>query len=887
MILGQSPGSEEIKAGRPFVGKSGAEQRVYLTRHGLDVRDFYVTNAVKEFVKPKVSPTQAQVGRWRDHLRDELREVAPDLIIAVGAFAARALLGPCTLEACHGLPHRVGEFDASVRDEAIAGGWSGACVVPVHHPAAGMYNGDIRALVNYDYEQAARWVRAVSAGEPVEYRHDEWAGVEAYSDVTGAQFATVVDSVLGGAVGYDTEGYPDAPWSMQVAVAPGGAYVLRYSQPDFALGAAAVVRAISRGVRFIAHNWMHDMAVSRAMGVEFRHARLLDTMYQAAALKLEPQGLKALEWRWNGRKRTTYKQLVGDGGVEKQVGYLARVIAGRWAANVTSPEPRVVFSNDGTMRIYKPQSVVKRAVGILSDYAKGVAGSDDDDSVLEAEEADSDDAATPSTDLRARWLDIDSELRASVEAALGGPMPRGTLDDVELAHAIAYAGADADGVLRLAPKLERALALHHEGNPVERGMRALPIFETIQANGIPASRTALVALRADIDARLAALQARISRDYWGGEPFNPMSGKHVDALLKKRGLKAAKVTKKTGAVSTAKGSLEHLRDTDPAVDAIFDFRELLKTRQFCDVADRMDASEGAPDVQAVCGQVKTTRIPTRRIAMSDPNLLQIPTRNELGRAVKACYVAPPGQLLGSWDLSTIEVRVAAHLSRDPVMCDQLVNRGSDLHTETAARIFNIAMEEVDKKRHRDPAKRCTFGCLYGIGGEGLYTQFRTMGLADGWDAQRCDGLIRSWFRVYAGVQAAIDETARRVREVGYVVEPFSGARRYLPGVWSDDRGVRNEAERQAFNHRVQGAAQTMLQESMVWLWGEIEQLRAMGVRVEWRLQLHDELIFTFDEEAWELMDALVQEALTQHSGVELCVPVKAEGRCARTWAELK
>lgn len=887
-IVGQSPGADEVKAGRPFVGKSGAEQATYLRRHGLDVKDFYLTNVIKEFVPPKATPTQAQVDRWRGELARELDEVSPSFIIAVGAFATRAFLGPCDLESCHGIPHRLGAFDNSITASPdMIGAW-GACVVPCYHPAAGMYDAEIRALCNYDYGQAARWIRVINehGSHHVEYREDEYEGHEHYVDVDGEALAAIVDALADDVyIGYDTEGVLGAEWSLQVSTEPATGYVLRRSRDDFAVGAAAVQRVANRGVTFVAHNLMHDMSVSRALGVELSRARLLDTMYMAYALKLEPQSLKALSWRWLGRRRKSYRDVVGDAGTRKQVAYLAAVMSRRWPV----VEARVELGNDGELSVYKPQGAARRALSILADHADAL----DAPPVLDADSGD-DDAGT--VDLLVRWRQVDPTLRRVVERELG-PMPVGTLDDLPLDEAVNYAAADADDELRLYPKLRAELEAQGLWRVVERGMASLPAFERIQATGMPASRRALLSFRDDIRDRKQVLQAHISRTYCNGEAFNPASRPQVAALLKRRGLKPAKLTK-TGTTSTAKGSIEHLRFVDAAVADVIAWRELDKMQMFGDAADLMDDSDGANDIQWIRGQVKLTRIPTRRIAMSEPNLLQIPTRHELGKTLKSCYVAPTGYDLGSWDLSGIEMRVAAHLANDEFMC-RLFNEGRDVHSEVAAMIFGLALvddadpkvryQNVDEKRHRYPAKRAGFGSLYGIGGEGLYTQLRQMPGCDGWDAKSCEKLIRDWFGVYKGIKREIDATAKWVRERGYVEEPLTLARRYLPGVWSDDKHVRGEAERQAFNHRVQGMAQTMLQEAMIYLWTTALRPVEDVCGVEWCLQQHDELIFAFTEGMFPVLDEIVVDALVNHCGVNggLRVPVKASGHAAKLWSQLK
>lgn len=859
MLIGEAPGREESRAGRPFVGRSGTEQAAYLKRCGVDPASVYMTNVVKRFIDGNPDPTPELIAEWTPALTAEIAQVRPKVIGAVGRFAMRWLLGDAAeLSVCQGLAHQAGAFDVARVDRALS-----APVVPVQHPASGFYDGDARALISRDYTSLARTLERVQQGKPVDYRRDAYAGLEDYRDVSGVELAALVDALPATAsIGYDTEGIVGSEWSVQVAPYPGTAWVLRCARTDFTLGAASIQRAGDRGITFIAHNLMHDMPVSRAMGIELCRARIIDTMYQAFALKLEPQGLKALAWRWNGRKRQSYGETVGDAGTRKQVAYLAEVLTRRWGA----VPPRVTVGNDGSIKAYRPQGAARRALSVLSDHADAMDSNDIEETV----------------DLHARWRQVDHELRATVEHELG-PMPVGTLDDLPLDEAVAYAAADADDEIRLAPRLAAALEAEGLSRVVERGMLSLPSFERIQATGMPVSLSRLQALGVDIQSRMLALQTRISTRYWDGESFNPASHVQVAALLKRRKLKGAKVTS-TGKVSTGKGSIEHLRFTDEAVSDVIDWRELAKTLTFTDV-ERLDPA--GPDIQPVHGQIKITRIPTRRLAMSEPNLLQIPTRHELGRQVRSCYRVPDGQLLGSWDLSGIEMRVAAHLADDELMC-QLFNEGRDVHSETAARIFGIPVSDVNEKTQRYPAKRAAFGSLYGIGGEGLYTQLRQMPGCDGWDAKSCDKLIKEWFNVYKGIRREIDDTARRVRAYGYVADDLSGARRYLPGVWSDDKGIRGEAERQAFNHRVQGMAQTMLQEATIYLWQQLLPLETvMPGAWQWRLQQHDELVFSFTTEVWPFMDATVMDALVNHCGVTLRVPVKASGKAAQSWGELK
>jgi len=237
-------------------------------------------------------------------------------------------------------------------------------------------------------------------------------------------------------------------------------------------------------------------------------------------------------------------------------------------------------------------------------------------------------------------------------------------------------------------------------------------------------------------------------------------------------------------------------------------------------------------------------------------------------------------------LAGIEMRVMASESGDTRMCG-VFQAGGDIHDETAMRIFGISEEEIDKAKHRVPAKRTGFGINYGQGPEGLRVQLWKLGLTN-WTRPRCAKMIQGYLATYPGIAAYIKETGRELaRDPQAEVRDCWGMPRYLPGIWSKDKGVAAEAARIAVSHKIQGGAQGMVQRSMSWLRDRVWALQDDGANVSWCLQIHDELLLRFDRELWETMDALVMEALTQHCGIELAVPVTADGASAETWADLK
>jgi len=856
MIVGEAPGKEEAARGRPFVGKSGQEQDAYLARHGLSSYTAYVTNVCKEYREGNPDPTHEQIERWTPELLREIDEVRPRIILAVGRFAVRWFLGDdADMERVHGMPHHAGAFDPSRAERA-----RGAVVVPVYHPAFGFYDGDMRAVISYDYEQAARAYRLVLANRETHLRFpvDEYGDAVHYCDVTGAEMHECLDGV-DGPVGLDTEGVPGAVWSVQVSTAPGTGFILRCSQPDFDVGIRAIQRYVNRGGLVVIHNAMYDIGIAREVGLELRHARLWDTMYASYLLRLEPQGLKPLAYRWLGVRMTSYEETVGDAGYQKQIDYLTQTLE---LAPWPKAEPRAITDNAGRSRLYRPQSVDRRAMAILQ-------------AALE----------DPTIDIRKRWADVDPPSRALVEAVLG-EMPIGTLDDIPLERAIRYAVRDADVTLRLFDPLCEAHHHHKLTGLMNSGMEVLPIFEEMQATGMHVRRSYFLAFHENLTREMEKIGATISHKFYQGKPFNPGSGEQVAALMRRRGLHGEERTS-TGKMSTSKKSIEHLREEDPAMDLVMSWREHQKVRDafVTPVLASIPANVGDDELHPVRCRLKITRVQTRRLAAAEPNMLAFPAEGDLAKRIRAGFVAPPGQLFGAWDLSQVELRYLAHVSGDEKLCSRFRD-GADVHSETAAEIFRIPVAQVDKMKHRWPAKRAGFGIVYGISGVGLQAQLRMMG-GEGWTVEACDELIEKWLDTYPGVRDYIIDTRRKVRQTGVVRDRW-GMIRYLPGAWSNDSKTRAEAERTAVSHEIQGGAQGMIQNSMRWLRPIIRELQLAGYGVQWVLQVHDEIILRFDETLHDVIHALVIEALTEHHGVEnVRVPIEADGNVAASWDALK
>lgn len=861
-LVGEAPGREEASRGRPFVGRSGAEQEAYLRRHNLSASTMYRTNVVKEYRDGNPDPTPDQIDEWTPILLDEIDACQPRLIVAVGRFAARWFLGESAdLEMVHGIPHRAGAFDSSRADRG-----RGATIVPIYHPALGLYETSARQLIDYDYARVAETLDAISKGERIRYPHDRLAGKELYADVAGVELAEVIEDE--DVIAIDTEGTFDNPWSLQVSCCPGTGYVLRERWSSFPTGIRALQAAADRGATFVMHNLMYDVPMLRVMGLDLYHAKLWDTQYAAYLLRREPQGLKPLAYRWASMLMDSYEETVGDVGLQKQLDYLSAILDRSWER----PEARLIVENDGRMRMYQPQSIERAAERILTDYYMKKTNKDG-----------------KRTDPFERWGKVDKELRTTVEKALGR-MPIGTLADIPRDDAIRYSARDPDATLRVYYALNEELERRELTQLMLDGMEVAPIFEEMQYNGMPASRRYFEKLSEDMQDICYRIGREISQEFFGGRPFNPNSPPQVNTMLRRRGLTATKRTS-TGEDSTSKASIEHLRFVDPAFEKIFLWREHRHVIDaFCTpILDRIPEDV---DYSPVRCRIKTTRTATRRPASADPNLLAIPVRTDHGRKIREGFMCVGDMAMGAWDLSQIEARCMAHESRDKLLC-RLFNepdedgKPRDIHKETAARIFDIPLDRVDKFKHRLPAKNTLFGIIYGIAGPGLKTQLWKLNQTE-WTDDSCQELIDEWLKLYKGVAAYIESVPDETRHhPESEVRDHWGMPRFLPAIRCNDSKLVAEAERHAVSQKIQGMAQGIIQNSMRHLRPQIRELQESGEKVNWNLEVHDEIILTFRKQLWLVLNPMVLDAMQNHCGIELRVPVLAEGHMAQNWGELK
>jgi DNA polymerase-1 len=429
----------------------------------------------------------------------------------------------------------------------------------------------------------------------------------------------------------------------------------------------------------------------------------------------------------------------------------------------------------------------------------------------------------------------------------------------------------------------------------------IPMFERMQANGLPIDRAACRALADEMGTAMDDWRETLRCQL--GYYCNPNSADQVREVIKsflpQEDLDNLVLTPE-GEISTGKKVIEALRGLHPSIDSIIEYRQCskIRTTYAIPLAEEIDPPPPAEPFRARCN-IRITRIPSGRIAASKrdeggASSLTIPTRSEKGRRVRKCYridndrLIREGQeprVLLAADLSQIEFRVCAHESGDREMT-RIFMAGEDLHLRTASQIFGLPEHALDKWKHRYPAKTAGFGILYGITAKGLLDQMRIAGQGAHWDEPRCQWLIDEWFRVFPGVEAYIGQTKAQVSRQGYV-ESMSGRRRYLPGAQSQLSWIREEAYRQAVSMRIQGTAQDLLKRAMIEIWGAYRRhWRTPGHRyAEPVLQVHDEVLNEVAERDAAEWKQTIIAAMTQTT--TLRVPILASGGFATDWGSLE
>ena len=262
---------------------------------------------------------------------------------------------------------------------------------------------------------------------------------------------------------------------------------------------------------------------------------------------------------------------------------------------------------------------------------------------------------------------------------------------------------------------------------------------------------------------------------------------------------------------------------------------------------------------------------TGRLSSSNPNLQNIPVRSELGREIRAAFIASPGCQLLSADYSQIELRILAHLSEDPILVEAF-QRGEDIHSRTAQEVFDVA-PFAQTREHRRVAKVINFGVIYGLSAFGLAQQLSI-------DTKEASKFIAAYFERYSGVKKYLDQEIARVRETGFSKSLF-GRIRPIPEINSPQPSMRNFAERTAMNTPMQGAAADLIKLAMI----EVDRRLAGEFESRMILQVHDELLFEGPEKEIPRVTQLAKEVM---EGVyKLRVPLVVDTKVGPNWRDMK
>ena len=444
-----------------------------------------------------------------------------------------------------------------------------------------------------------------------------------------------------------------------------------------------------------------------------------------------------------------------------------------------------------------------------------------------------------------------------------------TLAQAPVEQTAQYACANTDMSLRLrnlfAEELQRE-GLAHILDDLETPLA--PVLVRMQRHGVALDVDLLQKMSDSLGEQLAELE-QAAYDAVGHQ-FNISSPQQLAGLLYEE-LKLAKGKRTaSGGYSTDAAALENLRGAHPVVDSILEYRRLSKLKStYVDALPVM--------VNPRTGRVHTTYnqagSATGRVASSDPNLQNIPVRDEEGRLVRKAFVAEgaPDWTLLAADYSQIELRVMAHLSRDAGLLEAF-RRDEDIHSATASQVHNVPLDQVTADMRR-LAKVMNFGIIYGLSAFGIAQQTEL-------SPDEGTAFIQSYFEKYPGIKQYLDETREQVRDRGYV-ETLVGRRRYIPEVSSANFQVRQAGERMAVNMPVQGTAADIIKIAMVRL---DETMRRLGLQSRMLLQVHDELIFEVPQEELEEMQGLVLDIMPK--AMELAAPLKVDLKKGDTWGDM-
>ncbi len=465
--------------------------------------------------------------------------------------------------------------------------------------------------------------------------------------------------------------------------------------------------------------------------------------------------------------------------------------------------------------------------------------------------------------LAARWL---NHKTVTFEEIAGKGKNQLTFNQIAIEQAAHYAAEDADVTLQLHlqmwPKLEQEAGPKQVFTDIE--MPLVTVISRIERNGVLIDQNILAKHSQELTTRLAELELKAHE--LAGEPFNLSSTKQLQTILfEKQGIKP---TKKTpgGAPSTSEEVLAELALDYPLPKVILEHRGLSKLKST--YTDKLPLM-----INPITGRVHTSYhqavTATGRLSSTDPNLQNIPVRNDEGRRIRQAFIAGKDNRIVAADYSQIELRIMAHLSQDKGLLDAFA-QGEDIHRATASEVFGVALSKVSGEQRRS-AKAINFGLIYGMSAFGLSRQLNI-------GAGEAKKYMDLYFERYPGVLRYMEETRTQAAEKGYV-ETLDGRRLWLPDISSSNAIRRKAAERAAINAPMQGTAADIIKRAMIAVDGWLLQQQDDAVKMI--MQVHDELVFEIHKDAVESASATIRQLM--ESSMKLDVPLQVEVGTGDNW----
>ncbi|KAB1854642.1 DNA polymerase I [Acinetobacter tandoii] len=456
-----------------------------------------------------------------------------------------------------------------------------------------------------------------------------------------------------------------------------------------------------------------------------------------------------------------------------------------------------------------------------------------------------------------------SHLTTTYEEVAGKGAKQKTFNQIEIETAAHYAAEDAHVTFRLYEVLDKKLKVHPELINILHNIEVpvARVLTSMEENGIQLDLQFLDQLGEDFSKTMQDLENQIIE--LAGQPFNVSSPKQVgEILFEKLGLKGGKKTS-TGQYSTSESILEKL--DHPISALILDYRGLSKLKSTYTDGLLKQANNDSHRVHTSYHQALTA---TGRLSSTDPNLQNIPVREEIGRQIRKAFIAPEGRVLLAADYSQIELRLMAHFSQDDALLDAF-RHGQDVHRRTASEVLNIPLDQVTNDQRRQ-AKAVNFGLLYGMSEFGLIRQL-------GFTREESQNYIKQYFHRYPGIYEYMQRTRQVALEQGFV-ETILGRRLYTPEIDARNMMIRKAAERAAINAPLQGSAADIIKMAMI----EVDKMLPKD-QAKMLLQVHDELVFEVDADIADELAPKLAEVM--QSVLEISVPLLVEVGKGNNWDE--